>query len=80
MPQSCSAAAKRFSADVLGDAQVVSNIEASRATRLYELYVEGTSPGGGSSLLFGFWDLNSELDVIEPATLFLNTVTIGSRL
>ncbi len=62
-----------FSADVVGDTQIVSNIEASEATRLYQFYVEHGADPDQQSVLFGFWDLNSRIDVIEPASLFINS-------
>jgi porin len=55
-----------------GDGQAISNIETDRVGRLYELWVQyefGESP---FSLRSGLYDLNSEFDVVEPATLFLN--------
>jgi len=64
---------KTFSGDVVGDVQSVSNIEADEATRLYQLYYEHTGPDESWSLLFGLWDLNSGIDVIEPAGLFLHS-------
>ena len=62
-----------FSGDVVGDAQVVSNIEADNATRLYQLYYEQGSEERGTGFLVGLWDLNSRLDVIGPAGLFINS-------
>lgn len=62
-----------FSGDVVGDVQVVSNIEADKATRLYQLYYEHGSEDSDSGFLIGLWDLNSRLDVIAPAGLFINS-------
>lgn len=62
-----------FSGDVVGDTQVVSNIEADDATRLYQLYYEHGSENAEQGFLFGLWDLNSRIDVIPPAGLFINS-------
>lgn len=62
-----------FSGDVVGDAQIASNIEAGQATRLYQAYYELGSEREGAGFLFGLWDLNSRLDVIAPAGLFMNS-------
>jgi porin len=59
-----------FSPPNVGDAQFVSNIDAPGALRLYELWYEQDI--GPLSARFGLYDLNSEFDVIETATLFLN--------
>ena len=63
----------RFSEDLVGDAQGISNIETGvRATRLYEAWVEQRFASDHASLKFGLYDLNSEFDAIESAALFLN--------
>lgn len=62
-----------FSGDVVGDKQVVSNIEADDATRLYQLYYEHGSEDADRGFLIGLWDLNSRIDVIAPAGLFINS-------
>ena len=56
-----------------GDAQVVSNIQAPSAVRLYEAWIERDFPKAGISVLFGLYDLNSEFDVLPGADLFLNS-------
>jgi porin len=61
-----------FSDRYVGDLQVVSNIDAERAVRVYELWYEQTV-ADNLSLRFGLYDLNSEFDVIESAGLFLNS-------
>lgn len=63
-----------FSSEYVGDAQVVSNIDTSRATRLYEAWLDW-APGDadGLSARLGLYDLNSEFDSIETAALFLNS-------
>jgi porin len=61
-----------LSDELVGSAQGISNIEATEAVRLYELWSEwqlGSAPG---SVRFGLYDLNSEFDAIETAGLFLN--------
>lgn len=59
-------------AELAGAAQGVSNIEASRAARLYELWSQWEFGGSGPSVRFGLYDLNSEFDSIETAGLFIN--------
>ena len=62
-----------FSDDLVGAAQGVSNIETGvRAARLYEAWIEQRFASNRASLKFGLYDLNSEFDAIEAATLFLN--------
>ena len=59
---------------LVGDAQVVSNIEAQSQVRLYELWMErGFGEHAGRSVRFGLYDLNSEFDSLETAHLFLNS-------
>ena len=58
------------SGDLVGDAQGVSNIEADRAVRLYEAWVD--QDFAVASLRAGLYDLNTEFDAIEAAGLFLN--------
>jgi porin len=53
-------------------AQGISNIEASRAVRLYELWGEWQFGNEANTLRFGLYDLNSEFDSIETAGLFIN--------
>ena len=57
--------------DLVGDAQVVSNIDNTSVIRLYEMWWEQNT--GNHSIKFGLYDLNSEFDAIEPASLFLNS-------
>ena len=59
--------------ELTGDAQVVSNIEAPDAIRLYEAWVEQNLAGPRLSILAGLYDVNSEFDVIDEAGLFLNS-------
>lgn len=66
--------AARFSERYSGDAFTVSNIDAPRAIRLYEAWVEWSfDRGASSSLRVGLYDLNSEFDYSEPRQLFLNS-------
>ncbi len=60
-----------FSADLVGDLQGVSNIEASRAWRLYEFWYEFGA--GRWSLRSGLYDLNSEFDVNAAGSLFIHS-------
>lgn len=53
-------------------AQGVSNIESTRAVRLYELWTQWQPGSGDSSVRFGLYDLNSEFDSMETAALFIN--------
>ena len=60
-----------FSDDLGGDLQVVSNIDAGHAWRVYEFWYEfGEGPW---SIRTGLYDLNSEFDVSETGGLFLNS-------
>jgi porin len=62
-----------FSEKYLGDAQLISNIDASRGLRLYEAWLDW-APGksGTFSTRLGLYDLNTEFDATETAGLFLN--------
>ena len=64
--------ASTFSDRYPGDAQVVSNIDAERALRLYELWYEHR-PADALSLKIGLYDLNSEFDAVDASALFLNS-------
>ena len=57
---------------LVGSAQGISNIESVHALRLYELWMQwhgGANPG---SVRVGLYDLNSEFDAIDTASLFMN--------
>ncbi|MGD1840311.1 MAG: carbohydrate porin [Thermonemataceae bacterium] len=58
---------------LMGDFQVASKIEAPRAWRLYEYWVEYHHATKPVSLLVGTYDLNSEFDILSPAQLFINS-------
>ncbi|MEX6634801.1 carbohydrate porin, partial [Hyphococcus lacteus] len=63
-----------FSGDLVGDAQVVSNIEAPvEAVRLYEAWIEHEFLNGLASLKAGLYDVNSEFDALETSSLFINS-------
>ena len=56
-----------------GAAQAVDNIEAPDTWKLYEAWYQQQVLDGRLSLLLGLYDLNSEFDVIETASLFLQS-------
>jgi porin len=64
-----------LSGQYIGDAQTVSNIEAPHQARLFELWVEKRfgSTNEGHSLRVGLYDLNSEFDVSDTGSLFVNS-------
>ena len=55
---------------LVGDAQGLSNIAAPRTLRMYEAWVEDEV--FGINLKAGLYDLNSEFDAIEAASLFVH--------
>jgi porin len=57
----------------VGDAQMVSNIAAPSALRLYEAWLQYNIPGTGFSILTGRYDLNTEFHRLDSANLFLNS-------
>ena len=63
-----------FSERYSGDVMVASNIDAPRATRLYEAWLDyafGTR--GPTSLRLGLYDLNTEFDTSQSRALFINS-------
>lgn len=62
-----------FSDEVVGDSQVISNIEAASAFRALEAWVELTADDGRHRLKAGPVDLNREFDRQEVGSLFLNS-------
>jgi porin len=54
-----------LSTEIVGDAQVVSNIDAPPAKRLFELWYEQLFLDDRASVKAGLYDLNSEFDVID---------------
>jgi porin len=57
----------------VGDAQMVSNIAAPPALRVYEAWLQYNVPDTGFSILAGGYDLNTEFDRLNSANLFLNS-------
>jgi len=57
----------------VGDLQIVDNIEAPAAVKLYEAWWQGTFFSERVSLLVGLYDLNSEFYTLHSADLFLNS-------
>lgn len=58
--------------ELVGDLQATSNIEAPMAWRLYELWIEKSWDEYGS-VRAGLYDLNSEFDVNEAGSIFLQS-------
>lgn len=56
-----------------GDIQGVNNIEAETSWRIYEFWLQKYIYGIRTSILAGLYDLNSEFDVINTASLFINS-------
>lgn len=59
--------------EIVGDVQIISNIDAENSWRLYEAWMLKSVPKIKSSFLVGLYDLNSEFDVINTGGLFLNS-------
>lgn len=57
----------------VGDAQIVSNIEATRLAKIYQLWVRQSFLDEQVSVLAGLYDLNAEFYVTDAAVLFLNS-------
>jgi len=62
-----------FSGEYVGDNHIVSNIDAPRAWRLYEAWLDWAPESERVSVRAGLYDLNSEFDVTETGGLFLNS-------
>jgi len=71
-----------FSDRYVGDAMVVSNIDADTPMQVLEAWAEwGFDARGAGSLRLGLYDLSAEFDVLESRTLFLNsTYGVGHDL
>ena len=68
-----------FSDELVGDLQVTSNIDAHEAWRIFELWYE--FGGDAWSVRTGLYDLNSEFDVNETGSAFMNSSHgIGAEL
>jgi len=61
------------SADLIGDLQTASNIEAPDHFSIQELWYEQNLADGAFSLLFGLHDMNSEFYVSNYGALFINS-------
>jgi porin len=59
--------------EYIGDAQVASNIDTDDTWKLYELWYEQLLLNDRFSIRAGLYDLNSEFDAIETASLFHNS-------
>lgn len=57
----------------VGDLQTTNNIEAVQTIRIYELWIEQVLFKNKLSILSGVYDINSEFDYIDSATLFINS-------
>ncbi len=64
---------RKFSEKVVGDSQVVSNIEAPTTARLFEAWLQQDFLDGQLSLLGGIRDINQEFYVTDASGLFLNS-------
>lgn len=59
--------------ELMGDAQVASNIETGvKALRLYEAWIN-QEVGGKTSIKLGLYDLNSEFDALDSSGLFMGS-------
>jgi len=68
-------------AEIVGETNLISNIEADRATRLLEAWLEYAPNDGDRSVKLGLYDLNSEFDVSEVGGALINsTFGIGIDL
>ena len=63
----------RSFSEIVGDTHVVSNIEADRATRVLEVWLEYAPHNDDRSLKVGLYDLNSEFDVSEVGGALINS-------
>ena len=64
----------RFSDGIVGDAQVVSNIETDvSAVRLYQAWIDRRFADQKASVRFGLYDLNSEFDAENASSVFTNS-------
>lgn len=63
-----------FSAEYVGDAHIVSSIDAAQAWRLFEAWLDWAPRDDDSvSLRVGLYDVNSEFDSSETGGLFVNS-------
>jgi porin len=61
------------SANLVGNQQLVSNIEATRDTKLYDLWIEQKLLGGRLSIRIGQEGANDEMMITQYGALFLNS-------
>lgn len=61
------------SANLVGNMQLVSNIEATRDTKLYDLWLEQKLLGGRLNIRLGQEGSNDEMMLVPSAALFLNS-------
>lgn len=66
---------RNLSADNLDNLQTASGIEASRATRLWELWYDQAFFGGEADVKFGQQSLDQEFITSQSSSLFVNTMT-----
>ncbi len=59
--------------ELMGDFQVAANIEAPQSYRIFEVWLQQNFLNDHFSVLTGLYDLNSEFDVLTPATVFINS-------
>lgn len=64
---------EKLTGAIVGDTQGVSNIEAPRTTRIYQLWYEHAFLENKFSVLGGIHDYNSEFDVTEYGGLYINS-------
>jgi len=64
---------EKLTGEIVGDLQTVSNIEAPRTSRIYELWYQHSFLDDQLSVLLGFHDYNSEFDVTEYGGLYINS-------
>ncbi|WP_428333300.1 carbohydrate porin [Novosphingobium sp.] len=62
-----------ISANNIGDIQVIDNIEASNALRIYEVWIAHQYGGGKFGWKAGLTDLNADFDTQQVASLFINS-------
>ncbi len=67
------AGGKKLTGAIVGDTQGVSNIEAPRITRVYQLWYEHRWLEKKLSVLAGIHDFNSEFNVTDYGLLFINS-------
>ncbi len=64
---------EKLTGEIVGDLQTISNIEAPRTSRIYELWYQHFFLDDQLSILLGFHDYNSEFNVTEYGSLYINS-------